>query len=300
MEWLAFAALSSAILVGVFVVPLAREGWERALLTAAFAMCSLGAVTFIPTEYPIIRTVFAFVAMGSVMRLIQIVRQPRAYDTKRRIAATLMPAIDPKRSVWGPRVFRPGPLAIGVLEIIVSGALFELAGRIGPATPYSGLRSLERTLVGGASLYLTVDAVAHVVTSLCLLAGMHLETLHDRPILARSVGEFWGKRWNRPTSVWLQEHAFRPVTARAGARVGLMATFALSGLVHVIPIWIASSLANAVTMGSFFIVQGGAVLVDSRLRVSRARPALGRALTVLFFVGTGPLFVEPMLEALGR
>ncbi len=300
MEWLAFAALSSANLVGVFVAPLAPRGWERALLPAAFATCALGPAMFVPVEYPMARTVFAFFATGGVMRLAQIVRRPDAWDTKHRIGAMLMPAIDPKRSVWGSRAFHPVPWLIGVAELVVAGALFELARRLGAAAPYSSLQSLERTLIGGVGIYLLVDSVARQVTSACALFGMHLDTLHDQPILSRSVGEFWGTRWNRPAALWLQELAFRPVSARAGVRAGVMATFALSGLVHFIPIWIASNLTNAVTMGSFFVVQGGAVLVDSKLRISRLRPRLGWALTVLFFVATAPLFVEPMLESLGR
>ena len=64
------------------------------------------------------------------------------------------------------------------------------------------------------------------------LRGVPVLRLFDNPVAARSLGEFWGRRWNLAFSDVARERIFRPVAGRWGAGWGILATFAFSGLLH--------------------------------------------------------------------
>ncbi len=62
--------------------------------------------------------------------------------------------------------------------------------------------------------------------------GRDVMPLMHAPLLAASVTEFWGRRWNHAFRDVAHEILFRPVTKRFGALAGMWAVFIASGLVH--------------------------------------------------------------------
>ena len=231
---------------------------------------------------------------GSFLRLIEIVRKPETFDLRQRLVTVLFPFMDARRIVKGTAGLRAGPLAITALEVVIAIAFFVWVGRLPWTAPYSGLANVERTLLGGISCYFFVDATGRGVHALLASIGVDIEKPHDHPILSRSLSEFWGKRWNRAVGRWLHDNAFRPVAVRLGIPAGVLAAFVVSALLHFIPLLLISNLAAATWMGSFFVLHGILVLVESKLRIG------GRVLTIATFLVTAPMFVGPMLEALGR
>jgi alginate O-acetyltransferase complex protein AlgI len=63
-------------------------------------------------------------------------------------------------------------------------------------------------------------------------AGVAARPLMDRPLLAASVGDFWGRRWNTAFRDLTHRFLFRPLARRLGPRAGIAAGFLVSGLVH--------------------------------------------------------------------
>jgi alginate O-acetyltransferase complex protein AlgI len=54
----------------------------------------------------------------------------------------------------------------------------------------------------------------------------------NAPLLADSVSDFWGRRWNTAFRDLTHRFLFRPLTVRFGPRTALVAGFVFSGLVH--------------------------------------------------------------------
>ncbi len=295
MHIVAFLALSFGNLVGVLVAPRTRGGFDaiaRAGLALALGSLSVVAPLCLTREWPITRTVLAFGFAAGFLRVIQVVRRPTQTTIGGRVLSVLTLVIDPRRLVRTERTVRLDLFIAGMVEIGLAVALF--------LAPYSPTPGVLRTLVGGVSAYLIVEGVARLIEGVVALVGVNAGPLHDAPIRARTVAEFWSRRWNRAIQVWLNEHAFRPTAIRFGGAMGVMAAFGASALLHFIPIWIACNLRHATAMGSFFLLHGGIVIVESKLGVARWPRALGHIWTLGVFAITAPLFVEPMLVSLGR
>jgi hypothetical protein len=63
-------------------------------------------------------------------------------------------------------------------------------------------------------------------------AGFPVRTLFPNVLEARGIGDFWSKRWNVGYSQMMQRLVGRPVRQLAGDRVGELAVFVGSGLLH--------------------------------------------------------------------
>jgi len=140
--------------------------------------------------------------------------------------------------------------------------------------------------------------------------GVDAQPLMDWPIAATSLGEFWGRRWNRAFRDLAFRFLFRPLTRKVGAAWGLMTGFLVSGLVHDAVISIpAGGGYGGPTL--FFLVQGAGMLAQRsapgrRLGMDRGSggwlstaACLLLPVTVLFhrpFIGN---VIVPFLHAIG-
>ncbi len=298
MNFVLFFVVSCGSLAGALVAPYGKPSAPRATLALALSIAGVFAPRFLTREWPILRTVFAFAMVASLYRVIAIVRRPDSPLLGRVLAATL-PVIDARRVARVPRAFLPEAFIVGAVNVLLALALFRCAALVPPAAPYSGVPNALRTLVGGASAYFLVDGTARLLTAVSSGLGLDIGPLHDAPILARSVGELWGRRWNRSVHRWLDDNAFRPVAKRFGLGAGVMAAFVASAVLHLVPMWIAYNGRAAAQMGAFFFIHGVVVVLESRLRVARWPRALGHLWTLGVFAATAPLFVEPLLESMG-
>jgi D-alanyl-lipoteichoic acid acyltransferase DltB (MBOAT superfamily) len=126
--------------------------------------------------------------------------------------------------------------------------------------------------------------------------GFAVEKLWDCPIAATSLGDFWGRRWNRIVSGCLREVVFLPVARRAGAKVALLAVFLYSGLYHELFSFLVRSGYGG--PAAYFLVQYlGVALENTRRarRLLRSRSWLARAWTFAVVVFPVGLFLHPKL-----
>jgi len=188
----------------------------------------------------------------------------------------------------------PIPTVSGIVLNAVTGAvLLWLVPRILPiGTPWAV--RFWVALVGFCFLFLIarLDFAALIFRVL----GFAVEKLWDCPIAATSLGDFWGKRWNRIVPCFLREVIFLPVARRAGAKVALLAVFLYSGLYHEAVSFMARAGYGGPAL--YFMLQCLGVTIENTRqarRLLRGRPWLARAWTFAIVLLPVGLFVHPGL-----
>jgi hypothetical protein len=142
-----------------------------------------------------------------------------------------------------------------------------------------------------------------VIVGVAQLLGHPVVGLLDRPFRSTSLGEFWGRRWNRMVQVNLAAGFYRPLVRAGFPTLGLGAAFAASGAFHVVPLLGAGSL-RTVALPCLYVLwcffgHAVAVLTEQQLEWD-ARPTSRRAFaiawtrTLLLFLALSPGLIEPL------
>jgi hypothetical protein len=134
------------------------------------------------------------------------------------------------------------------------------------------------------ALLLIGPVLALVVTLLWLPCGRLLPALHDNPLLARGVAEFWGRRWNLWFSDWFRYVIFAPL--RRQPTLALVLVFFVSGLMHEwvinLPLYLVTGRAPFGTMMVYFPLQAAGVLLERRFPKGNIRARTLFAWLVVF------------------
>jgi D-alanyl-lipoteichoic acid acyltransferase DltB (MBOAT superfamily) len=131
----------------------------------------------------------------------------------------------------------------------------------------------------------------------CFLAsGAAMRPIQETPIAARSLRDFWGKRWNRPVSAWLHRFVFLPLARQHRPDLGLFCAYLVSGAIHAWLAWVALGAFAAFGMAVFFGLQGVFILAEDRLHVHAWPVPLARAWTLTILLATSPLIIGPYLR----
>jgi Membrane bound O-acyl transferase family len=148
-------------------------------------------------------------------------------------------------------------------------------------------------LGGIAALLLTLHfGVGDLLPWLLRWAGFGAPLLFDRPWAARSLAEFWGRRWNLAFVEINRRLLLRPLRQRLSARASRLALFALSGLLHEMAISYPAGAGWGLPL-AYFLLQGALVAVEERFRIA------GRAWTCFWLIAPAPwLFHQPFRRAL--
>jgi hypothetical protein len=143
-------------------------------------------------------------------------------------------------------------------------------------------------LAGVAALLLTVHlGIGDLLPWLLRWAGYGVPLLFDRPWAARSLGEFWGRRWNLAFVEMNRRLFLRPVHRLLGKGASRFALFALSGLLHELAISFPAGGGWGLPLG-YFLLQGVLVAVEERFRI------VNRVWTWYWLMAPAPwLFHEP-------
>jgi alginate O-acetyltransferase complex protein AlgI len=237
---------------------------------------------------------------------------PRAwarFTPLRFLAYCVWIGMQPRQFLVGQRTAADAPIptvAGFVLNAVTGAVLLWLVPRFLPAgTPWT-IR-FWIALVGSGFLYLVArfDLWALVFRAM----GFAVEKLWDCPIAATTLGDFWGRRWNRIVPRFLREVVFLPVARRAGAKVALLAVFLYSGLYHEAVSFMAGSGYGGPTL--YFLLQCLGVAIENTRRARRllrGRLWLARAWTWAVVVlpvrlvlppGLVDGYLVPMLMAVG-
>lgn len=283
------------IYAAALVAALLADGpvWRRA--AALLVMGTALVLPFLaPADHPTFR---AFVAVGSLWflaRIVELVREPRHLPVARR-AWHAVGLVDTRLSRrMAPAVDRPALIRLLLCAPLVAAGW---AGVYFSGQHLSGTLQLGvRWATGALFLYTAVEVVVSAVIVLYRLLGIDPRPLHDDPIRSKTIGEFWGRRWNRAVHRFLKLNVFAPVARRGHTELGLALTFVVSGLFHFAFMLPAVGLGWAAMMGAFFVLQLPLLWAERALGVGRWRAPLARAWTLTLLFLSSPLFVEPVLQ----
>lgn len=269
---------------------------------------------FTPNTWPPWVVMWAVaVAIFVACKLLTWLRTPTPPASAWRHVAYLFawPGLDPKafldtrplphdqRPTFGEWAFAGAKLALGAT------ILWGVVPLISPELP------LLRGWLGMVGLIFVMHfGLFHLLSCAWRAAGVNAKPLMHWPVLAESVSEFWGKRWNTAFRDLTHRFLFRPLAARLGARAGVAAGFLFSGIVHDLVI----SLPVRGGYGwptLYFVVQGFGLLAEKSKfgkRLGLGEGVRGRVFTAVVVIGPAfglfhPPFVLgvvlPFLDAIG-
>jgi len=291
-EVVPFALLYVLCSVGALVATGSRA--QRAA-GIAVSLSAMATPWLLPKEHLIARSTLAIMAFGGAMRAIDL--RVGGWTAGQRLWHGLS-IVDTRKLVRSPPTLEVGALArlvaweaLGALAyLFVTRASPLVSGGLYWAVRWGGALAFVYTLTEGA--YCLLFATYR-------LAGFRPPPLHRHPAAARSVQEFWGRRWNLTVSAWLGETFFRPLARRGRPVTGVFVAFVVSALVHAYICQAAMGLGMALMMLAYFGAQGLIVVVELALGVSEWRGVPARVWTLAWMAGMSPVFTEPLLKVLG-
>lgn len=128
--------------------------------------------------------------------------------------------------------------------------------------------------------------------------GVAVEPIMQKPLLARNLGEFWSRRWNRAFADLAARFALRPIARRWNAAAGLLASFVASGVIHDLVISVPARGGYGLPT-LYFTISGVAVLLLRGKHARRCRLNTGwrgRAMAVIVLALPLPLVAhEPFI-----
>jgi len=276
-------------------------GPRRGRAVAALAVAGIALVLpwTLPADAVFLRAVVTLLALVSLFRVVDLARDPRPHGLGTRLAM-VYGLVDARSAVP-----RPGhrPPADAVLRAVGFGLPFAAGIVVGTgplASPDDPTLGALRVAVGLATFYAGVETAIALIRIVYAVAGYSPGTLHRDPILSRTLGEFWSRRWNLTVARWLDRHAFRPLARRSEPNAGRLAAFGASALAHAYFALVPLGPGMAARMGAFFLAQGALVALEPALGVPRWNPAAQRTWTILAFALTGSLIAEPTLRILAN
>jgi len=109
----------------------------------------------------------------------------------------------------------------------------------------------------------------HLIALFWQTVGVEAQPIMSKPILSKTLSEFWGKRWNLGFRQLAHDLIFRPLHKRVGVATAGLLVFVASGLIHDLVISLPARGGYGFPTG-YFVLQG--------LGVTLERSTLGRRL----------------------
>ncbi|XP_050383031.1 probable long-chain-alcohol O-fatty-acyltransferase 1 [Argentina anserina] len=157
-------------------------------------------------------------------------------------------------------------------------------------------------------MYLALESILALAATPARALGFELEPQSDEPYLSTSLQDFWGRRWNLMVTNILRPTVYVPTRRVAGRLVGargarlaaVMATFAVSGLMHEVIYYYLTRVRPTWEVTWFFVLHGACVVVEVEVKKAVSggwmlHPAVSRPLTLLFLAVTGNWLFFPQL-----
>ena len=101
----------------------------------------------------------------------------------------------------------------------------------------------------------------HILSCGWRALGVNARPLMNWPILAPSISDFWGRRWNTAFRDLTYRFFFRPLSTRLGLTAGVAVGFLASGIVHELVITVPAGGGYGWPT-FYFVLQGFGLLVE--------------------------------------
>lgn len=140
--------------------------------------------------------------------------------------------------------------------------------------------------------WLMLEALEVLVQLVWLPTGYRVPAINNNPILSQSIGEFWGRRWNRLIGDWLHQVCYLPFFRQPGK--GLFVAFTVSGGIHELLVSLPSYLVYRThlwgMMTVYFLIQYFGIIVERRWLT--ARPGIRRLFSWFVILVPSPLVLN--------
>ncbi len=290
ISWLGFliAAIGLPLLV--------REARARKWLVWAIPAAGLALLALYRDAAPALRLVAASAGMIYAFKGAVLASYPRGVARTSTISFLLWPGMDPESLAkrGEPNDADAYPVARGLLSLYLGIATLLV----------TSLTPIPETVKGwlglAGILMITHFGISVLLSSAFRLTGRAVRPLFDRPLAARTLNEFWTKRWNI-AFVELDRRLFLPpLLRRFGFRWALLGVFLISGLLHEMAIsYPAGGDWGLPTL--YFLLQGILMLLERRLGL-RSRiftwAAVLAPLPLVFTSAFRSTFVLPAIEGI--
>lgn len=163
------------------------------------------------------------------------------------------------RALVGRGLFRGG---IGLTLIGLAWAAWHRGPRWLPEDAAHVAATL--LLLPGLSLVLHFG-IFNVAAGLWRMAGVDSRPLFHAPLAARSLGDFWSRRWNLAFSEMTAFAIYRPLSSACGRTAGLVAAFLASGLLHEVAISLPVVAGFGLPL-AYFLLHGVLVFLEDVLK----------------------------------
>ncbi len=171
-----------------------------------------------------------------------------------------------------PRAARDGAselLWLGAKRFFL-GVVFVLVARLAWVASAGYVPDVGRRILATAILLPGMSLMLHfgllnMLAGLWRLVGADCKSLFRAPLLSKSLGEFWGQRWNLAFSEMTSLAVFRPLRGRIGNRAATTAAFLFSGLLHELAISVPVNAGFGLPM-LYFVLHGVAMSMEQRWR----------------------------------
>lgn len=182
-------------------------------------------------------------------------------------------------------------LRLGVRRLVLGLLLVGLARLVWLGTGSRVLATVP--LLPGLSLVLHFG-IFNIAAGVWCRLGVRCYPLFRAPLHSQNLTEFWGRRWNLAFAEMTAIGVYRPLSASAGARPALLASFLCSGLLHELAISVPVRAGFGLPL-LYFILHGGLMLAERALasRGHALRGWTGRAWTLTWLVLPLPVLFHP-------
>jgi len=208
-----------------------------------------------------------------------------------------------------PKSQNPLSKLVFAIKVAIFGVLLHL---------YSYRQNLSPTILLGlyfVHLYLEIEIILTFVKVVVFISlGCDLEPQSNKPYLATSLQDFWGRRWNLMVPAILRPAVYAPMRRVSERKMssgwalfpGILAAFIVSGLIHELLFFylIREMPTGEVTL--FFVLHGVCTAVELAVKKKttvtqrwRLSPWVSRVLTVGFVFVTGGWLFTPQLKRSG-
>lgn len=150
----------------------------------------------------------------------------------------------------------------------------------------TGIPAADVVIVFAGIAFLIHCGLCDVLAGFWRLRGVPVERLFVNPAASRSLGEFWGRRWNLAFHAVARDVIFRPAARRWGAPAAILATFLFSGLVHEALISVPAGGGYGLPT-AYFMLQGLLVLAERKWSIE------GRVWALFWLLAPAPLLFHP-------
>jgi Membrane bound O-acyl transferase family len=152
-------------------------------------------------------------------------------------------------------------------------------------------QSLLRGWIGLVGLiFLLHFGSFHLIALFWQEHGIDARPIMSNPMAAKSLSQFWGRRWNLGFHQLAHDFVFRPLDKRMGRTMAGLVVFLVSGLIHDLVISVPARGGYGLPTG-YFLLQAAGVIFERSTLAGRMRlrgDIWARAFTVL--VTAGPAF----------